>query len=217
MRNIEFVRRFHREFKAIVRLAPWLLIAMVVTFGLLRADLAATGALFQSPAGTFQSPASPTVEPVAPPTLPVVDPPTAEATAASPVITATVEVTPTMAPTVLPLATEPVTTTLTPEGVETLEAATETPEPTPVDESGRYAEGDSGLKFEWSMLFDSVALGLTYVWLACGALILLGIPAFFGILWLTSRRLQARAETQEGSYEEESSVEADMETEPFDE
>lgn len=217
MRDFEFVRRFHRELHAVVRLVPWLLIALVVTFGLLRADLAATGSLFQSPAGTFQSPASPTAEPVAPPTLPVAESPTVEATAASPVITATLEVAPTLAPTAPPLATEPVTPTVAPEGVVTPEEGTATPEPTPTDAGDRYAEGDSGLKFEWSMLFDSVALGLTYVWLACGVLILLGIPAFFGVLWLVSRRLQSRAEDVQDGYEEESPLEADVETEPFEE
>jgi hypothetical protein len=65
------------------------------------------------------------------------------------------------------------------------------------------------------MLFDSVALGLTYVWLACGVLILLGIPAFFGVLWLVSRRLRAEAEAE--GYDEESLLEPDLESETFDE
>jgi len=40
------------------------------------------------------------------------------------------------------------------------------------------------------MLFDSLALGLTYVWMGCGVLVLLAIPAVFLVLWLVSRRRQ---------------------------
>ncbi len=36
--------------------------------------------------------------------------------------------------------------------------------------------------------FDSLALGASYVWLCCGILLLLGIPAIFAALWLASRR-----------------------------
>ncbi len=222
MKKLEFVRRFHREFKAVVRLAPWFLIAILITFGLLRADLAATGALFQSPEGTFQSPALPTAEPVVPPTAaptqpPAVAEPTVPGSEAAPIVTATVEMTVTMPPTVLPVETAPTVgvPTNTPEVLETPEVVPETPEPEPTDASDRYAEGDSGLKFEWSMLFDSVALGLTYVWLACGVLILLGIPAFFGMLWLVSRRLQPQVGAE--GYEEESFLEGDEETDSFSE
>ena len=222
MKNTESVRQFHREFKAVVRLAPWFLIAILITFGLLRADLAATGALFQSPEGTFQSPALPTAEPVVPPTAaptqpPAVVEPTVPGSEAAPIVTATVEMTATIPPTALPVETTPavVLPTNTPEVLESPEAISETPEPEPTDASDRYAEGDSGLKFEWSMLFDSVALGLTYVWLACGVLILLGIPVFFGILWLVSRRLQSQVGTE--GYEEELFLEEDGETDPLSE
>lgn len=226
MRKLHFVRRLTQESQAMVRLGPWLLIAIVVTFALLRADLAATGALFQSPEGTFQSPASPTAEPMAPPTIaaPTVAPtftpsvvePTVPGSEAAPIVTATVELTATTAPTAEPAITAPAVVTPTSAPAEaTPEVIPDTPQPEPTDASDRYAEGDSGLKFEWSMLFDSVALGLTYVWLACGVLILLGIPVFFGILWLTSRRLRAQEES--AGYEEEPFLDEDAESEPFDE
>jgi hypothetical protein len=44
------------------------------------------------------------------------------------------------------------------------------------------------------MLFDSLALGASYVWLCCGILLLLGIPAVFVALWAASKR---RAEQEE--------------------
>ncbi len=209
-----------------VRLIPWLLIAFVVTFALLRADLAVTGALFQSPEGTFQSPALPTAEPAAPPTMavpteaptftPAVVEPTVPGAEAAPIVTATLEMTATVAPTAEPTIT--VTAVVTPTSAPaeaTPEGILETPAQEPTTPSDRYAEGDSGLRFEWGMLFDSVALGLTYVWLACGVLILLGIPAFFGVLWLVSRRLQAEPEAE--GYDEESLLEPDLESETFDE
>jgi hypothetical protein len=51
------------------------------------------------------------------------------------------------------------------------------------------------------MLFDSVALGLTYMWLCCGVLVLFGIPVVFVILWVASKRqaqAQDVAEQEEG-------------------
>jgi hypothetical protein len=40
------------------------------------------------------------------------------------------------------------------------------------------------------MLFDSVALAVSYLWLCCGVFVLLGIPLFFLILWIASKRRQ---------------------------
>jgi hypothetical protein len=65
--------------------------------------------------------------------------------------------------------------------------------PTP-DENQRYAEEDSNLKFEWGMLFDSVALFLSYIWLCCGGVLFLAIPLFFVVLWVASKRRQQQRE-----------------------
>lgn len=48
--------------------------------------------------------------------------------------------------------------------------------------------GGSGLLFDWGMLFDSVALAMTYIWLCCGVLVLAGIPVVFVVLWMASKR-----------------------------
>jgi hypothetical protein len=40
------------------------------------------------------------------------------------------------------------------------------------------------------MLFDSVALAVSYLWLCCGVFVLLGIPLFFLILWIAGKRRQ---------------------------
>jgi hypothetical protein len=52
----------------------------------------------------------------------------------------------------------------------------------------RYAEGESRLIFDWSMLFDALALLFSYIWLICGILLFLSVPAFFLIRWLRRRR-----------------------------
>jgi hypothetical protein len=78
------------------------------------------------------------------------------------------------------------TATVTPEASPTVEA---TVEPTP-DGSQRYADEDSNLKFEWGMLFDSVSLFLSYLWLCCGVLIFLAIPVVFIALWVAGKRRQ---------------------------
>lgn len=56
------------------------------------------------------------------------------------------------------------------------------------DVTQRYPDGESNLRFEWGMLFDSFALGVSYIWLCCGGLVLLCIPAIFLVLWVASRR-----------------------------
>jgi hypothetical protein len=44
------------------------------------------------------------------------------------------------------------------------------------------------------MLFDSVALLLSYLWLCCGGLLFLAVPLMFVILWVASRRRQEQEE-----------------------
>jgi hypothetical protein len=111
------------------------------------------------------------MEPVASPT-PEVPSPTAT------VVTPTLTATPTLT----------VTPTEVPPTLAPLSTATSTPgEPSSGDEN-RYPEGDSNLTFDWSMLVDSAALAISYVWLCCGAIILIGIPVIFAVLWTASKR-----------------------------
>jgi hypothetical protein len=44
------------------------------------------------------------------------------------------------------------------------------------------------------MLFDSVALALSYGWLCCGAALMLLLPVSFLALWVASRRRRQRME-----------------------
>jgi hypothetical protein len=83
----------------------------------------------------------------------------------------------------------PPTLTVPPSPTSTTVEATATP-----DERQRYAEEDSNLRFEWGMLFDSVALGLSYAWLCCGVLVLVAVPIVFLILWVAHRRRQQQRE-----------------------
>ena len=57
----------------------------------------------------------------------------------------------------------------------------------------RYAE-DANLAFDWGMLFDSVALGVSYLWLCCGVLFLFAVPVGFVVLWVVSKRREAQEE-----------------------
>jgi hypothetical protein len=207
MRKQPIAEMLRREARAILKMVPWLVAALLMTALIWRTDLAAIAGIYQSPSGVFQSPPEETATPV-PPT----DAPTAEPTV--PRITATpteeVAATPTTEPTSVPAATAPPTITPVPSAtlfptltstpsatalptLTTVPLATQSVdqgEPTPDDP--RYSEGDSNLRFDLGMLFDSVALGLTYMWLCCGVLVLFGIPVVFIILWVASKR-QAQA------------------------
>jgi hypothetical protein len=44
------------------------------------------------------------------------------------------------------------------------------------------------------MLFDSVALFLSYAWLCCGGLVFLAVPLIFIVLWVASKRRQPQEE-----------------------
>jgi hypothetical protein len=61
-------------------------------------------------------------------------------------------------------------------------------EPEAASEPQRYPEDTANLEFEWGTLFDSVALGISYVWLCCGVLLLLGLPLLLAVLWLRSKQ-----------------------------
>lgn len=191
-----------RETKALVRLSPWVAAVLVVLALLWRTDLAAVPDMFQSsPVEPSPPPASatPTEQP---PDVPTATSPPGEATvtdgptqepgvptatdAPVPVDTPTLPVGVTPSPTVPPPPTATATLavpTLTPLPPPT-SAITPLPSPT---EPQRYPDSDSQLSFDFGMLFDSVALGVSYLWLCCGVLLLLAIPVVFAVLWLASR------------------------------
>jgi hypothetical protein len=173
-----------REAEAVLRLSPWLLVSLVLALGLLRADLVATSGLFQSPP-TATPPSEATATPEVPePTVTDAQTPTSQPTqTAVPTATMT-EIPPTVTPTTLPP-----TATFTPPPTVQSVAPTAT-----VDERQRYADEGTDLTFEWGTLFDSVALGVSYLWLCCGVLVFLLIPIFFIILWLVSRRRNQQQE-----------------------
>jgi len=56
------------------------------------------------------------------------------------------------------------------------------------------------------MLFDSIALGASYIWLCCGVLVVVSIPVGFTVLWVAGRR--RRPEPQEQTEPEEDAEEA---------
>jgi len=154
---------------------------------LLSVDLAATSGLFQSPPPTEELPPT---EALPPPTetLPA---PTWTVVPITPtemlVITPTAQV----APTAIPIEIPPTATAMplvpTAELAPSVTPALSEPEAT-AEEGGRYATEDSNLKFEWGMLFDSVALAASRIWLCCGVLLFILVPIFFIALWVTSRR-----------------------------
>jgi hypothetical protein len=190
------------EIRVGLRLSPILLVALLLAAFVWRTDTAAISGLFQSsPVGTptlmptaSATPEMPTEFPA--PTEALPEPPSL--VTATPVLIPTAGLTATLTPTLQLVPTLP--PTLTPETtmapVSTVTPATGSAEPTPVEASAtpddrqRYAEGDSGVKFEWGMLFDSASLFLSYAWLFCGLLIFLAIPVVFVVLWIASKRRQ---------------------------
>jgi cytoskeletal protein RodZ len=182
MKNMRMRDLIRREAKAVLRLSPWMLVSLALALGVLRADLIATSGIFQSPATS-----TPTSEATA-----TSEVPEATATEAQPTIQPTQTLVPTATMTdVPPTATEePATpTTLAPTATITLPPAVDSVAATPtVDERQRYADEGTGLVFEWGTLFDSVALGVSYLWLCCGLFVFLLIPLVFVVLWVASRR-----------------------------
>jgi hypothetical protein len=105
-----------------------------------------------------------------------------------PTVTPTSEALPTPAIEITPTLVEaPVITATMP-----VDAGSEEGDSTPV--RGRYPDEGSDLEFEWGMLFDSMALGLSYVWLCCGVGFMLLLPLFFLALWVAVRRRRRRME-----------------------
>jgi cytoskeletal protein RodZ len=184
MKKLEIVELARREVKAVLKLSPWLLASLLLAAVLWSTDLAATSGLFQSPPE-----ATPTTEPSTPvvtPTLTLT--PTLGPTEAPP---PTVEPTVTAEPALPPAETEvpAIPTEVPPTTAPTASPIDEGAEPEPTeDEVQHYADENADLTFEWGMLFDSVALGASAVWLCCGVLVVLGIPVFFFALWVVGKR-----------------------------
>lgn len=201
MKISDMARWARQEARAALRLGPLVLIVLLLVAFFLHTGSAAESGLFQSspvetPPPTPTLTATPaiipsvTTAPTSGATEQPTEGPTPEPTAPEP--TATGEVTPTQPP----AATDTPTPSDQPQTATPVPSPTGFPgeaSPTP-DEDQRYAEGESNLKFEWSMLFDSVALLLSYLWLCCGGLLFLAIPLMFVILWVVGRRRQEQEE-----------------------
>jgi hypothetical protein len=206
MRMRKISRKLGQEFRAAMRLSPLAVAALLLVVVVWRSDSAANSGLFQS------SPVEiPTITPTVPAVQPTLTAPVVETATTmppgggTPTVEATVPV-PTETLTVVPsetVTTEPTwtpeTEILTPTATSTMEMASPEPsatveaEATP-DDRARYAEGESNLKFEWGMLFDSVSLFLSYAWLCCGVLLFLAVPVVFIVLWVASRRRRQQEE-----------------------
>jgi hypothetical protein len=179
MKNLELVRLVRREARGMRKLIPWVLVSLLLAAVLWRTDLGATSGLFQSPATL-----TPTTEPTTPTPGTATPTPTAGPPTQSPTPTAT------ESPTATPelsatLTIDTPTATASPAPSPTLDEGQSTQEP---NEEGRYPDEDSNVAFEWGMLFDTVALAISRIWLCCGILVLVGIPVGFGILWVASKR-----------------------------
>jgi outer membrane biosynthesis protein TonB len=200
MNNQEMVRRLRREAKAALRLGPLVLASLLLAAIVWRADSAAISGTFQSsiigtptvPAPVDTATPVPTSTATGQPTAPF--PPgtaTAEPTAPAPSETPTLIPTEASAePSATAMPTEPPPAD-TPSPTPT--SAEATVEPTP-DDKQRYPDGETDLKFEWGMLFDSVSLLLSYIWLFCGVLVFLTVPILFIVLWVASKRRQQQQE-----------------------
>lgn len=205
-RRLQVKEGVRRQARSIAGLAPLLLISLLVAIFLWRAELDASGGLFQS------SPASPTPPPTntepaqaspSPTETAGTVEPTGAVTSTAPALTETPTPLPTETPTATPAPTETPEPTLTPTAVVPTATDTVVPaSPVPTEVAGdRYADEDSNLRFDWRLLFDSVALGLSYLWLGCGALLLLAVPLFFFVLWFLGKRREEEGEDGEQQLE----------------
>ena len=197
-------RRMRQELRGVLKLIPLVLAALVLAVLLWSADSAALSGLFQS------SPVDTPTATLAPSDTPSPEP--TETLAATPEITATATITITetavpleTATEALPTATEPPTATPVPTEPPVVEEPAEPVETEETsDESLRYPEGESELRFEWNMLFDALALFFSYIWLICGVLLFLAVPVLLYFLWKEGERRQAEDQDEgEGDNEAE--------------
>jgi len=166
---------------------PWIVISLLVVIAFGQVDSAALSGLFQSPPEETPTPEvtatlTPTVEsmPALTPTVEVL-----------PTLTPTVQVAPTLTPTITPLPVDPGEAPVLTDTMP-VDAGSEELGADPVRD--RYPDEESNLEFEWAMLFDSMALGLSYVWLCCGVFFMLLLPLGFLALWVAGRRRRRRLE-----------------------
>ena len=191
MDKLKFATLLRRELRAVLRLAPWVLVSLLLAAALWRTDLAAVSGLFQSPPSATATSEPPTATPTEEPTALATETPTVELPTDTPTPEATVP--PTVPPAATSSATALPTATLEPSPTP----GETTPEPTTTTEVGtedsRYNE-NADLAFDWGTLFDSVALGVSYLWLCCGILLLFAVPVTFVVLWVASKRREAQEE-----------------------
>ena len=204
-------RVMRKEMRGVLRVSPLVLASLVLVALLWRTDSSAVSDLLQSsPVETPPPSLTPTTQPAVTatntPEPTVIESPVATTTAGTATGAPTEPVVPSETPTIAPP-----TETLEPTDVPlpTEPPATDTPAPSataepeePLDESQRYPDDESNLRFEWGMLFDSMALFLSYVWLCCGILLFIAVPLFFFVLWRTSASRQEEAGQDEPGQEE---------------
>ena len=198
MKQNQCSRRAAADRTSLLKLAIWLIISLVVVAFVSRGQLSADPGLFQSDVSPTPEPDTPT--PTA--TLEATTEPTVEATATTPAEppTATQPVVPTQPPaasaTTAPTVAPQPSNTSPPAFTATQMPPSATSQPSTVvgptaqvpADAQRYSGDESDVSFDWGMLFDTVALGVSYVWLCCGILLLLAIPLVFVVLWVASRR-----------------------------
>jgi hypothetical protein len=177
-----------REIPALVRFLPWVLLSLLFVLMVWHTDIAALSGLFQSSPVRTATVAPPPSTPTSTATDALTPP-----AGTTPVITATLV--PTLTVEVTPTPTPSSTPTLTPTDTPPPPTETAIPETTPLVEEieegpQRYREGDSDVAVDWGMLFDSVALAVSYLWLGCGVLIFMAIPVVFAVLWVAGKRRQ---------------------------
>lgn len=187
IKRLDVVRQ---EIGAVLKLSPVVLAVLLLAVFLWRTDSAANSGLFQSVPSPLDTPtpgpATPTVL-ASPTSVPAsVTPGTPQPTAPLPSVTPTSPLTSTVEPT----ASLTPTVTTTP-ATPTPAAGSGTAEPTP-DDRQRYADEDSNLAFDLSMLLDAMAFFLARIWLCCGVLVFVAIPIVFIVLWVASKRRRQR-------------------------
>lgn len=185
--------------RGILGLCAVLLALVLLAMTAVNADLSATSGLFQSPQTATAQPTVATLTPELPTASPTPEP----------AVTMTEPVTPLPSSTPSPTFTESPTTGIPeelpptePRALPSEEAATaealptateqptESPEESEAETPQRYADSESVLRFDWGMLFDSLALGLSYAWLCCGVVLIVVLPILFVALWSRGRREQ---------------------------
>ena len=211
MKEPKLWRVMRQEMRGVLRVSPLVLASLVLVTLLWRADSSAVSDLLQSsPVDTPPPSLTPTTQPSVTatntPEPTVIGSPVATTTVGTATTAPTEPVAPSETPTMAP-PTETLAPTETPLPTEPpptdIPAPSATPEPEePLDESQRYPEGDSNLRFEWGMLFDSMSLLFSYIWLCCGILLFIAVPLFFFVLWRKSADHREGAEQEEAEQEE---------------